>query len=242
MMNIRALHFLVLAVAAGFVFAGCAGQVVEAPPAEIMMDPDAPVTEAPGQLGVGTVRTYNNTVNGETVEMVFTVAEIKEFNGVAAYFQTLSTAVNDPGGACDGADSIMEDVATFSYAGCLKDGQLLAALSPNDGRYKWPLQVGKTWRARYQWIDKVLNPDWSGPSWQQFAVVAWEEVTVPAGTFMAYKVVRTNGNWDTVEDEEYITWYAPEPEMIVKVVATRSPDSGYGASDASWELVGYDLK
>ena len=241
-MNIRTRYFLVLVVAAAFVAAGCASEVVEAPAVEIVMDPDAPVTEAPGELGVGTVRIYNNMVNGETSEMAFTVAEIVEYEGAAAYFETLSTPVRDPGGACDGANMVLEDVATFSYAACLKDGEILAALSPNDGRYKWPLRVGNTWRAEYQWVDKVLNPDWSGPSWQEFAVVAWEEVTVPAGTFMAYKVVRTNGNWDTVKDEEYITWYAPEPRLIVKVVATRSPENGYGASDASWELVSYDLK
>ena len=238
MKNIRTGYFLVLFVAVAFAASGCATE----PAVEIVMDPDAPVTEAPGELGVGAVRTYNHTVNGETYELSFTVAEKREYNGVAAYFQTLSTPVLDPGGTCEGANMVVEDVATFSYAACLKDGELLSGLSPTDGRYKWPLQVGNTWRANYQWVDKLLNPDWSGPGWQEFAVVAWEEVTVPAGAFMAYKVVRTNGNWDTVKKEDYMTWYAPEPQLIVKVVATRSPDNGYGAADASWELVSYDLK
>ena len=242
MMNIRTRYFLVLVVAAAFAAAGCASEIVEAPAVEIMMDPEAPVTEAPREYGVGTVRTYSHTVNGETYEVVFTIAEKQEYKGNTVSFQTLSTPVEDPGDPCDGANNVLEDSATLSYAGCLKDGKLLSALSPNDGRFQWPLQVGNHWRAGYQWIDKVVHPDWSGPGWQEFAVVAWEEVTVPAGTFMAYRVARTNGDWETVKDEEYILWYAPEPQMIVKVIATRSPDNGYGPADRSWELVSYDVK
>ena len=221
--------------------AGCATEVVE-PPVEIMADPDAPVTEAPRELGVGTVRTYNYTLNGESYEMAFTITEKQEYKGNTVSFQTLSTPVKDPGEPCDGANNVLEDAATLSYAACLKDGKLLAAVSPNDGRFKWPLEVGKSWRAGYQWIDKVVRPDWSGRGWQEFAVVAWEEVTVPAGTFMAYKVARTNGDWDAAKEEEYIIWYAPEPQMILKVIATRSPDNAYGAADRSWELVSYDVK
>ena len=241
-MNTRAKYFLMMVgIAATLMAAGCASEVVE-PPVEIMMDPDAPVTEAPSELGVGTVRTYNYTTNGETYEMAFTIAEKQEYKGNTVSFQTLSAPLKDPGSPCDGANNVLEDAATLSYAACLKDGKLLSAVSPNDGRFEWPLQVGNSWRAGYQWVDKVVRPDWSGRGWQKFAVVAWEEVTVPAGTFMAYKVARTNGDWDTVKEEEYVIWYAPEPQMIVKVIATRSPNNGYGASDQSWELVSYDLK
>ena len=241
MMDKRIGHFLALAVVAAFLAAGCATEVVE-PPVEIMADPDAPVTEAPREYGVGTVRTYSYTSSGESYEMAFTIAEKQEYKGNTVSFQTMSTPLRVPGGPCDGANNTLEDAATLSYAACLKDGKLLSAVSPNDGRFKWPLQVGNSWRASYQWIDKVVNPDWSGRGWQEFAVVAWEEVTVPAGTFMAYKVARTNGDWDTVKEEEYIIWYAPEPQMIVKVIATRSSNNGYGASDQRWELVSYDVK
>ena len=253
MVIIRTKYFLmVVGIAAALMAAGCASEVVEAPAvepaaaeapmAEAAMEPDTPVTEAPRELGVGTVRTYNHTVNGETYELAYTIAERQEYKGNTVSFQTLSTPVRDPGGPCDGANNVLEDVATLSYVACLKDGKLLSALSPNDGRFKWPLQVGNSWRGRYQYIDKVLHPDWSGPGWQEFAVVAWEEVTVPSGTFMAYKVARTKGDWDTAKEEEYIIWYAPESQMIVKVIFTRSPKNGYGASDQSWELVSYDLK
>ena len=267
MVIIRTKYFLmVVGIAAALMAAGCASEVVEAPavePAaaeapmaeavmepdtpeapmtEAAMEPDTPVTEGPREFGVGTVRTYNYTINGETYEIVITVAEKQEYKRRMMDLHVFSTPYRDPGGPCDGANNVLEDVATGSYAACLKDGKLLSTASPHDGRFKWPLQVGNSWRARHQFIDKVLHPDWSGPSWQKFAVLAWEEVTVPAGTFMAYKVARTDGNWDTVKEEEYVSWYAPEPQLIVKQINTRSPKNGYGASEQGWELVSYDLK
>lgn len=257
---------LIVGTAAALMAAGCASEVVEAPAvepaatettateatmepdtpevpvAETAMEPDTPVTEAPREFGVGTVRTYNYTINGETYEIAITIAEKQEYKRRMMDLHVFSAPFRDPGGPCDGANNVLEDIATGSYAACLKDGKLLAASSPHDGRFKWPLQVGNSWRARNQFIDKVLHPDWSGPSWQEFAVLAWEEVTVPAGTFMAYKVARTDANWDTVKDEEYVIWYAPESQLIVKLINTRSPDNGYGASEQGWELVSYELK
>lgn len=231
----------ILVIAAAFVAAGCATEVVE-PPVEIMANPDAPVTESPRELGVGTVRTYNYTINGETYEITATIAEKRQHKRRTMDLHVFSEPYRDPGAPCNGANNALEDVATASFAACLKDGELLAANSPHDGRFKWPLQVGNTWRSRFQFIDRVLHPDWSGPSWQRFAVLAWEEVTVPAGTFMAYKVARTDANWDTVKDEDYVIWYAPEPGLVVKLINTRSPENGYGASEQGWELVSHDLK
>ena len=267
MMIMRTKCFLlVVGTAAALVVAGCASEVVEAPAvepaapeatateaamepdtpeapvAETAMEPDTPVTEAPREFGVGTVRTYNYTINGETYEITITVAGKQEYKRRMMDLHVFSTPYRDPGGPCDGANNVLEDIATGSYAACLKDGKLLSATSPHDGRFKWPLQVGNSWRARHQFIDKVLHPDWSGPSWQKFAVLAWEEVTVPAGTFMAYKVARTDGNWDTAKEEEYVSWYAPEPQLIVKQIHSRSSKNGYGASEQGWELVSYDLK
>ena len=241
-MNIRSAQLFVVFAAAAFLAAGCASEVVEAPAVEITADPDAPITDAPREFGVGTVRTYEYTINGETYEIGITVAEKQEYKGRPVDLHVFSAPYRDPGGPCDGANNVLEDVATASYAACLKDGRLLSTASPHDGRFKWPLQVGNSWRARHQFIDKVLHPDWSGPGWQKFAVVAWEEVTVPAGTFMAYQVARTDGNWDTAKQEEYVSWYAPEPGLIVKLINIRSPGNGYGASEQGWELASFDLK
>ena len=118
----------------------------------------------------------------------------------------------------------------------------MRANSPYHGRYDWPLEVGKTWTSRHMWRDNVLHPDWSGMSSQDWAVVAWEEVTVPAGTFMAYKVVRTRGSWDTAHEDVDMLWYAPEVQAMVKSIWHRSPNDGYGGAQHMWELVSADLK
>jgi hypothetical protein len=215
----------------------------EAPMAEAAMEPDTPVTEEFLNFGVGTVRTYDYTINGEDAyEIAVTVAEKQQYKRRTMNMTVLSNPIRDPGGPCDGANNLLEDATTGSYAACLKDGKILSAVSPHDGRFEWPLQVGNTWRSRSQYIDNVLHPDWSGLIWQGFEVLAWEEVAVPAGTFMAYKVGRTYGSWDTAKEEEYVIWYAPEPQMIIKVISTLSPESGYGGSEQVWELVSYDVK
>lgn len=203
---------------------------------------DTPVTEGPREFGVGTVRTYSYTINGETYEIAMTIAEKQEYESRMMDMLVFSAPIKAPGSPCDGANNILEDIATASYAACLKDGELLSTTSPHNGMLKWPLQAGNSWRASVQFIDKVLHPNWSGPLWQKFAVIAWEEVTVPAGTFMAYKIARTDGSWDTAKEDEYVFWYAPEPQLIVKLINKRSPDSVYGASEQDWELVSYDLK
>ena len=242
MMNIRARYFLALVSTVALAIAGCASEVAEAPAVEVIMDPDAPVTEAPREFGVGTVRTYNYTINGETYQIDVNVAEKQEYKGRPMDLHAFSAPFRDPGGVCDGATHVLEDVATANFSVCLKDGKRLGELSPHDNRFKWPLEVGNSWRARHQFIDRNEHPDWSGPGWQSFSVVAWEEVSVAAGTFMAYKVVRTGGNWEFAQEEEYVIWYAPEPGLVVKLINVRSPRNGYGSSDQGWELVSHDLK
>ena len=239
-MNIRARYFLVLFAAAAFAATGCA--VDTGPAVEIMMDPDAPVTEGPGNYGIGTTSTWNHTLNDETVSTTVTIVEQREYNGRQVNVNSDSVAIRDPGFPCDGANGTLWDVENDAYVGCLKDGEVLASTTPYIARYSWPLQVGKNWRTQYTWTDNVINPDWSGPSWEEWTVVAWEEVTVPAGTFMAYKVVRTKTSWNTTSEDVAINWYAPDIPGTVKSVWHRGPGDGYGRAQHMWEMVSYDLK
>ena len=242
MTNRRTKYFLlVVGIAAAFMAAGCAIEVVE-PPVEIMVDPDAPVTEAPASYGIGSTWVFNHTLNGETVQMTGTLIDRVQRKGREVYVISDAVTYRDPGYPCDGANGSLFDVENDGWIACTKDGEVLASVSPYHGRFNWPLEVGKTWRTRYFWTDKVLHPDWSGSSWQDWAVVAWEEVTVPAGTFMAYKVVRTKGSWETASEDVDIQWYAPELQTAVKSVWHRSPNDGYGGAEHMWQLVSADLK
>ena len=209
MMGTRRNYFLMAVAVIALAAAGCA-PLDTGPQYEVIMDPDAPVTEAPPVYGVGSSWTFDHTVNGETQRRTSTLVEKREIDGREVDVHAVSPPARNPGYPCDGSNGDMFDAVTHSLMGCLKDGETLASLSPHDGQYEWPLEVGKRWRAKYVWRDNVIHPEWSGPSWEEWTIVAWEEVTVPAGTFMAYKVVRTKTSWETASDDVGINWYAPE--------------------------------
>jgi hypothetical protein len=91
---------------------------------------------------------------------------------------------------------------------------------------KWPLAVGDTWS------EAVTIEDSSGRKQtvqMKAEVVSYESVVVPAGSFMAYKVVVALGGRRYRQ-----VWYAPETKTVVKSV---TPDS-QGREVAS-ELVDY---
>ena len=241
MMDKRTRYSLALVIAAAFVVTGCA--VDTGPAIEIIPNPDAPVTEAPGNYEVGSTWTLDHTLNGETVRYDASIVEKRvDGNGREIYVVAESIPHRDPGFPCDGATGGLWDVANDCWIACTKDGEILASDSPYHGRYDWPLEVGKSWRTNYTWVDNTIHPDWSGPSWEEWTVVAWEEVTVPAGAFMAYKIVRTRTSWETTSEDLAANWYAPEIPGYVKGVWHRGPKDGYGPAEHMWEVVNVDLK
>ncbi|MEO8922056.1 MAG: hypothetical protein ABI330_04395 [Caldimonas sp.] len=80
----------------------------------------------------------------------------------------------------------------------------------------WPLEVGKKWTFDMDWIrqDGV-----TGHTRQDVQVVAFEEVEVPAGKFMAFRIVHkgfysNSNNASAKQDDTY--WYAPDLKVDVK--------------------------
>ena len=97
MTNRRTKYFLlVVGIAAAFMAAGCAIEVVE-PPVEIMVDPDAPVTEAPASYGIGSTWVFNHTLNGETVQMTGTLIDRVQRKGREVYVISDAVTYRDPG-------------------------------------------------------------------------------------------------------------------------------------------------
>jgi hypothetical protein len=80
----------------------------------------------------------------------------------------------------------------------------------------WPLAVGKRWEFEAGWS----RPDGlTGSSEQKVEVTAYEEVTVPAGKFMAYRIehrgyYRTSSGYTGRQDDTF--WYAPDVRADVK--------------------------
>ena len=97
----------------------------------------------------------------------------------------------------------------------------------------WPLELGKKWVFDSDWV----RPDGvSGNTKQDVEVVAYEEVDVPMGKFMAYKIehrdfFRNSSGYHGKQSDTY--WYAPDVKSDVKHVR----DDGYNRY--SRELVAY---
>ena len=97
----------------------------------------------------------------------------------------------------------------------------------------WPLAVGQSWEYEEDWRDG----DRSGNTQQKATVVGYEEVSVPAGKFGAFKIeykgwYRTNGRGSGFQNDTY--WYAPDVRADIKHVRKD------GFNDYTRELVSYE--
>ena len=211
-----------------------ASDAPELPPMEA-----GPTAEAPSEYGIGTAFVSNLTVNGETRVNTDTMVQKIERDGRTLDVYKHSAASPDPGGACAGETHALWDSKTQNWAGCMANGEVLGESKPYTARFEWPLQVGKTWRTQPRWVDHVLRPEWSGEYWADYEVLAYEEVTVPAGRFMAFKVGTTQTQFN---DWYETTWYSPELGAVVKAAWGRKQENGYGPLEGSWELVSVDFK
>jgi len=85
--------------------------------------------------------------------------------------------------------------------------------------FDWPLAVGKSWTSVHQ-----MTPG-SNPLTMQYKVEALEDVTVPAGTFKAYKVVSTSSFGDVEQ-----VWTTPAQGIAtLKRIADRPASHPLGA-------------
>jgi len=89
---------------------------------------------------------------------------------------------------------------------------------PFNPEYKFPMSVGITWNQEFKFSDD------KGSSYSCFVrakIVALEKVTVPAGTFDAYRIERDIERRSTSADANVtkgrmITWYAPVAKKYVR--------------------------
>ena len=87
--------------------------------------------------------------------------------------------------------------------------------------YEFPLEVGKTWTKSYRVTVHATKQ--TIPFDSTSKVEAYEDVTVPAGTFKAFKISSS----DTTGSET-VTWSSPEVGMWIKRVETRTAKHAAG--------------
>jgi hypothetical protein len=105
------------------------------------------------------------------------------------------------------------------------DSGLTSFKRKEHGRYpgpviRFPLKQGKRWDYTHL-SGKYGGPDITKRSTKRtttFEVVAYEEVTVPAGTFGAYRIIATveGGAGQQVKRGTHTYWYAPDVKQIIK--------------------------
>ena len=100
--------------------------------------------------------------------------------------------------------------------------------------WDWPLQVGKTFTRDYRLI---VGADRTIPYTRTCAVKSVEDVSVPAGTFRAWKVECSN----TLGVED-VLWFSPELGIFVKSSSKRSAANPFGAGTQEMELVSQTVK
>ena len=83
---------------------------------------------------------------------------------------------------------------------------------PHNGTFNFPLFVGKKWTHYY--TNTVGTTVAQRTAWAE--VKAYEQVTVPAGTFWAYRIEAVNQRIDRPLPAYQTYWYAPDAKTTVK--------------------------
>lgn len=122
--------------------------------------------------------------------------------------------------------------------------RFIAVLAPNDAvvvtweppiGFEFPIEVGKTWVSRHR-VDNQMTGravDFEA-TWK---VEAYEDVTVAAGTFRAYRVSYS----DTLGNAE-MHWFSPELAISVKTSQKRSASHSQGAGTRETELAAQTIR
>jgi hypothetical protein len=146
-----------------------------------------------------------------------------EFDGRPAY------------GLARGPITEIRNPATFNLMAHLRNGQVIDTDLPELGSYSWPLWVGKAWTTTYTFHDVARNfTAGPGPVERHVKVAAYEDVSVPAGTFKAFRIETTPGRNDAVSET---IWYAPDVKLAVKYIYRQEPNHYLGPGQAVVELL-----
>jgi hypothetical protein len=118
-----------------------------------------------------------------------------------------------------------------------RDGSPLWSFEPGVKWADWPLEVGKTWTAEYGMTEhRATSLKFVVPRKVVYQVDAEEEVTTPAGTYKAFKVISTSGMGSTEQH-----WVVPSLGLFgyfaVKGIEERPPSNLFGAGRREWQLI-----
>jgi hypothetical protein len=128
----------------------------------------------------------------------------------------------------------LTDAEKGDWLAMVKGDATLATWEPSLG-YDWPLTVGKTFSRNYRFVNHVTKQSTEIKS--TMTVESYEDVTVPAGTFKAFKVRYTDSM-----GVESVNWYSPDAGGWVKIQSKRSSNFPAGPGTQEFDLVSHSYK
>jgi hypothetical protein len=130
-----------------------------------------------------------------------------------------------------------EGVTTFitprtgNWVTLTRNGKPFWSFDPPVG-WEWPLEVGKTWTRKSVMTLHAQNRQ--VPLEYTQTVEAHEEIAVPAGKFMAFRIK----NVDNFGNEN-LQWFIPELSVYGKQVLKRTAKHAQGAGTREVELISH---
>jgi len=224
--------------ASAMLAAGCAPP--GGPPPAPSGPPGGAITATAGYPPIGAkwkVRMTRTGLFHSSVDESEITAATLNFNGRPGY------------GLVGPSATIVLEPATFNRTGMLENGRIALTDSPDNGVFSWPLWVGKEWQGTSVHADSNRGEIWPSAEFNA-RVAAIENVTVPAGTFMAFRVEYEGGIGSSVPDNwrdpvgrpgfetREIHWYAPAPKLTVRSDIERLNSHWRGAGRTTTELLG----
>lgn len=128
----------------------------------------------------------------------------------------------------------LADADKGDWLAMVKGDTTLMTWEPSLG-YDWPLEVGKSFNRNYRFVNHVTKQSTEIRS--TMTVQALEDVTVPAGTFKAFKVLYTDSL-----GVESVNWFAPDAGGWVKIQTKRGSNFPAGPGTQEFELLSYTIK
>lgn len=111
------------------------------------------------------------------------------------------------------------------------------ALPPNIYYFDFPLYVGKKWRKMVSGIPQRGSTEINYLN--EFQVTSFEDITVPAGTFKAFKIELKQTNYGgTFASGKVYFWYSPEVKFVTKLIYEGT---SYWLGFKSFELISFKL-
>ena len=223
--TLKAMQRILIILVLAFISVGCSGGVYIGKqssgnsPINNFYTDEKIGADQPSVLVMGSKFIYQDTnlSNGNICKVTMVVKEKKEFEKKRAYW----IEVNREGGSYfDIYDMNLNWIGSFAA------GKELESAEPCIRVFKWPLRVGKKWDSDYTSRDysEGFRPS---PSKVTVNIQAYEDITVPAGTFKALRI----------QAGKEMLWYVPSIGWVVK-----EQIGPYGKDGWLLELVEYTVE